>query len=145
MMVFALALGALAMQDLVVSGGVEVNNVPQIGIATRHARCIVRRIGVAPADEAARTALIAKSVTDCRAYIDGDYTQGRIKLGDRPVSAGWWKRMERTLDAVEKDVVAAIVSPKQYKVIWELPDGGRVDAYNAPEPLTSVRLLTVPL
>ena len=66
-------------------------------------------------------------------------------LGDRPVNARWWGRMRGTLDAIEADIAAAIVQPKQYKIIWELPDGSRVDAYNAPEPLKSVRLLTVPL
>ena len=53
--------------------------------------------------------------------------------------------MQETLDAVETDVAKAIVTPKQYKIIWELPDGGRVDAYSAPEPLKTVTLLTVPL
>jgi hypothetical protein len=53
--------------------------------------------------------------------------------------------MQETLDAIEADIAAAIVQPRQYKIIWELPDGGRVDAYSAPEPLTSVKLLTVPL
>lgn len=136
---------AAAVQTVIVSGGVEVSNTPQIGIATRHARCIVRRIGVAPRDEGAREAAIDTAVRDCRAYVESDYTQGRVQRGDRLVSGGWWKRMQRTLDAVERDVSEAIVTPKQYKIIWQLPDGGRVDVYNAPEPLTSVRLLTVPL
>jgi len=136
---------ALALQDITASGGVAVENVPQIGIATRHARCIVRRIGVAPQDDAARAEAVDNAVKTCRAYIESDHAQGRFKLGDRVVSAGWWKRMERVLDAVESDVSNAVVSPSQYKVIWQLPDGGRVDAYNAPDPLTTVRLLTVPL
>lgn len=141
----ALLIAAFAGQDLNVSGGVQVDNVPQIGIATRHARCIVRRIGVAPQEDAARGEAIRAAVSECRAYMESDYRDGRVKLGDRVVSAGWWKRMQRVLDAVESDVSNAIVSPKQYKVIWQLPDGGRVDAYNAPEPLTSVNLLVVPL
>jgi hypothetical protein len=136
---------AAALQTVNVSGGVAVDNVPQIGIATRHARCIVRRVGVAPEDDAARAAAIETAVRDCRAYMESDYTQGRVKLGDRVVHRGWWRRMQRVLDAVESDVTTAIVSPKQYKIIWQLPDGGRVDAYNSPGPLTTVRLLTVPL
>jgi hypothetical protein len=140
-MTFALLL-ALAAQS---AGGVAVENVPQIGIATRHARCIVRQIGVAPAEDAARAAKVADAVKGCRAFVESDYTQGRILLGDRPVNRRWWGRMQGVLDAVEADVSAAIAQPKQYKIIWELPDGGRVDAYNAPEPLKSVRLLTVPL
>ena len=136
---------ALSFQDITASGGVAVNNVPQIGIATRHARCIVRRIGVAPQDDAARAAAIHDAAKTCRAYIESDHAQGRIRLGDRVVSAGWWKRMQRVLDSVESDVASAVASPAQYKIIWQLPDGGRVDAYNAPDPLTTIRLLTVPL
>jgi hypothetical protein len=138
-------LALLAVQDITASGGVSVENVPQIGIATRHARCIVRRIGVAPQDDGVREAAVSNAVKTCRDYIESDYAQGRIKLGDRVVSAGWWKRMQRVLDAVDSDVAGAVVSPQQYKIIWQLPDGGRVDAYNAPEPLTTIRLLTVPL
>lgn len=144
-MSIGLLLAAALLQEVTVSGGVQVNNVPQIGIATRHARCIVRRIGVAPENDDARTAAVRTAITECRAFIEGDNADGRIKLGDRVVSGGWWKRMQRVLDAVESDVSNAIVSPKQYKVIWQLPDGGRVDVYNAPGPLTSVNLLTVPL
>jgi hypothetical protein len=127
------------------AGGVTVEGVPQIGIATRHARCIVRQIGVAPANEAARAAKVQTAVKGCREFTEGDFTQGRVMLGDRPVNRRWWGRMQVTLDAIEADIAAAIVQPRQYKIIWELPDGGRVDAYNAPEPLTSVKLLTVPL
>ena len=127
------------------AGGVTVEGVPQIGIATRHARCIVRQIGVAPANEAARAAKVQTAVKGCRKFTEGDFTQGRVMLGDRPVNRRWWGRMQVTLDAIEADIAAAIVQPRQYKIIWELPDGGRVDAYNAPEPLTSVKLLTVPL
>jgi hypothetical protein len=136
---------ALAFQDIVASGGVAVDNVPQIGIATRHARCIVRRVGVAPEDQDARAEAVQRAVKVCRDYIESDHAQGRIKLGDRVVSPGWWRRMQRVLDAVDSDVSGAIASPKQYKIIWQLPDGGRVDAYDAPEPLTTIRLLTVPL
>jgi hypothetical protein len=128
-----------------VAGGVAVDSVPQIGIATRHARCIVRQVGVAPAEDAARAAKVADAVKGCRAFVEGDYTQGRILLGDRPVNKRWWGRMQGILDSVEADVSAAIVQPKQYKIIWELPEGGRVDAYNAPEPLKTIKLLTVPL
>lgn len=127
------------------AGGVTVEGVPQIGIATRHARCIVRQVGVAPANDAARAAKVQTAVQGCREFTEGDFTQGRVMLGDRPVNRRWWGRMQVTLDAIEADIAAAIVQPKQYKIIWELPDGGRVDAYNAPEPLTSVKLLTVPL
>lgn len=127
------------------AGGVVVENVPQIGIATRHARCIVRQVGVAPADDARRAAKVQEAVRGCRTFIENDFAQGRIMLGDRPVNRRWWGRMQTTLDAVEADVAAAIATEKQYKIIWELPDGARVDAYAAPEPLTSVRLLTVPL
>lgn len=141
-MSFAYLLSLAALQA---AGGVAVNQVPQIGIATRHARCIVRQIGVAPADDAARAAKISDAVKGCRAFVESDFTAERIKLGDRPVNARWWRRMQTILDSVETDVSAAIVQPKQYKIIWELPDGGRVDAYNAPDPLTTVRLLTVPL
>lgn len=126
------------------SAGVLVEDTPQIGIATRHARCIVRQVGVAPAAAAARAAKVAEATRGCREFTEGDFTQGRVMLGDRPVNARWWSRMRVTLDAIEADIAAAIVQPKQYKIIWELPDGGRVDAYNAPEPLKSVRLLTVP-
>ena len=133
---------ALALQG---AGGVAVENVPQIGIATRHARCIVRQVGVAPAEDASRAARVQDAIKGCRAFVESDYAQGRILLGDRPVNRRWWGRMETILDSVEADVSAAIVQPKQYKIIWELPDGGRVDAYNAPEPLKSVKLLTVPL
>ncbi|MBB5710042.1 hypothetical protein [Sphingomonas xinjiangensis] len=136
---------AAALQTVNVSGGVEVSNSPQIGIATRHARCIVRRIGVAPRDEGARQAAIDTAISDCRAYVESDFTQGRVQRGDRLVSGRWWRGMQRTLDAIERDVAEAIVTPKQYKIIWQLPDGGRVDVYNAPGALTSVRLLTVPL
>ncbi|HVJ01285.1 MAG TPA: hypothetical protein VM662_03830 [Sphingomonas sp.] len=127
------------------AGGVVVENVPQIGIATRHARCIVRQVGVAPPDDARRAAKVQEAVRGCRSFIENDFAQGRIMLGDRPVNRRWWGRMQATLDAVEADVAAAIATEKQYKIIWELPDGARVDAYAAPEPLTSVRLLTVPL
>jgi hypothetical protein len=127
------------------AGGVAVDAVPQIGIATRHARCIVRQVGVAPAEDAARAAKVADAIKGCRAFVEGDFTQGRILLGDRPVNKRWWGRMQGILDAVEADVSAAVVQPKQYKIIWELPDGGRVDAYNAPEPLKNIKLLTVPL
>ncbi|MDT8759109.1 hypothetical protein MZO42_10400 [Sphingomonas psychrotolerans] len=133
---------ALALQG---AGGVAVENVPQIGIATRHARCIVRQVGVAPAEETSRAAKVQDAIKGCRAFVESDYAQGRILLGDRPVNKRWWGRMEEILDSVEVDVSAAIVQPKQYKIIWELPDGGRVDAYNAPEPLKMVKLLTVPL
>ena len=143
-MSIALVMAAM-LQTFSVSGGVAVDKVPQIGIATRHARCIVRRIGVAPEDEARRATVIAGAVRDCRAYIENDFVDGRVKLGDRVVNRGWWRRMQHVLDAVEADISAAIASPKQYKIIWQLPDGGRVDAYDAPEPLTTVRLLTVPL
>jgi hypothetical protein len=127
------------------AGGVAVDAVPQIGIATRHARCIVRQVGVAPAEDAARAAKVADAIKGCRAFVEGDFTQGRILLGDRPVNKRWWGRMQGILDAVEADVAAAVVQPKQYKIIWELPGGGRVDAYNAPEPLKNIKLLTVPL
>ena len=133
---------ALAAQT---AGGVAVDSVPQIGIATRHARCIVRQVGVAPAEEAARAAKVQEAVRGCRAFIESDYADQRIRLGDRPVNKRWWTRMQRILDAVEADTAAAIVNPAQYKIIWELPEGGRVDAYTAPEPLTRVKLLTVPL
>ena len=144
-MSIAYLIAAAALQTFSVSGGVPVEKVPQIGIATRHARCIVRRLGVAPEEAAVRAAAIEAAVRDCRAYIESDYTQGRVKLGDRVVNRGWWGRMQKILDEVEGDIAAAVASPKQYKIIWQLPDGGRVDAYNAPEPLTAVRLLTVPL
>lgn len=127
------------------AGGVVVEKVPQIGIATKHARCIVRQVGVAPMDASARAAKVREAVQSCRAFAEGDFADGRITVGGRPVSKGWWTRMQATLDAVEADVAAAIVTQKQYKIIWELPDGARVDAYVAPEPLTSVKLLTVPL
>lgn len=127
------------------AGGVTVEGTPQIGIATRHARCIVRQVGVAPANDAARATKVRTAVKGCREFTEGDFTQGRVMLGDRPVNRRWWGRMQVTLDAIEADIAAAIVQPRQYKIIWELPDGGRVDAYNAPEPLTTVRLLTVPL
>jgi hypothetical protein len=140
-MTFGIVL-ALAVQA---AGGVAVENVPQIGIATRHARCIVRQVGVAPAEDAARAAKVGDAIKGCRAFVESDYAQGRILLGDRPVNKRWWGRMEGILDAVEADVAAAIVQPKQYKIIWELPEGGRVDAYNAPEPLKTIKLLTVPL
>jgi hypothetical protein len=143
-MILAMLL-ALGGQEITVNGGVSVENVPQIGIATRHARCIVRQVGVAPEDDAARDAKVEAAVKGCRDFIESDHDQRRITLGDRPVSAGWWRRMQRVLDAVDAEVSAAIVSPKQYKIIWQLPDGGRVDVYNAPGPLTTVRLLTVPL
>lgn len=123
------------------AGGVAVEKVPQIGIATRHARCI----GVAPAEEADRDARVASAARECRAYLEADYAAQRITIGGRPVNARWWRRMQATLDAVEADVAAAIVTPSHYKIIWQLPDGGRVDAYTSPEPLTSVTLLTVPL
>ncbi|AQR75159.1 hypothetical protein [Sphingomonas sp. LM7] len=141
-MMFATLLALAAAQA---GGGVAVDSVPQIGIATRHARCIVRQVGVAPAEEAARAAKVADAVKGCRAFVEGDFTQGRITVGDRPVNKRWWGRMQAILDSVEGDVSAAIVQPKQYKIIWELPEGGRVDAYNAPEPLTRITLLTVPL
>jgi len=140
-MTFAISL-ALAVQA---AGGVAVDNVPQIGIATRHARCIVRQVGVAPAEDAARAAKVQEAVKGCRAFVESDFAQERIVLGDRPVNKRWWGRMQAILDSVEADVTAAIVQPKQYKIIWELPDGGRVDAYNAPEPLKTVKLLTVPV
>lgn len=147
-MSIAYFVAALMAQDVTVigqRGGVAVQDVPQIGIATRHARCIVRRLGVAPREERARDAAVADAVKGCRAFVEADHDQGRVTIGDRPVTARWWKRMQDTLDAVEADVAKAIVSPKQYKIIWELPDGGRVDAYSAPEPLKAVTLLTVPL
>ncbi|TGX54940.1 hypothetical protein E5A73_05730 [Sphingomonas gei] len=140
-MTFAILL-AIAAQA---GGGVAVDSVPQIGIATRYARCIVRQIGVAPAEDSARAAKVQDAVKGCRTFIESDYTQGRIMLGDRPVNKRWWGRMQSILDSVEADVTAAIVQPKQYKIIWELPGGGRVDAYNAPEPLKTIKLLTVPL
>jgi len=127
------------------AGGVAVEGVPQIGIATRHARCIVRQIGVAPAEDGARASKVATAVRGCREFTEGDFTQGRVMLGDRPVNRRWWGRMQVTLDAVEADIAAAVIQPKQYKIVWELPDGGRVDAYNAPEPLTVIKLLTVPV
>lgn len=127
------------------AGGVTVEGVPQIGIATRHARCIVRQIGVAPAEDGARASKIATAVRGCREFTEGDFTQGRVMLGDRPVNRRWWGRMQVTLDAIEADIAAAVIQPKQYKIVWELPDGGRVDAYNAPEPLTVIKLLTVPV
>jgi hypothetical protein len=139
---------ALAVQDATITGsrgGVSVENVPQIGIATRHARCIVRRVDVAPQDERERAAKIRSAVQGCRDFANSDFAQGRVRIGDRPVSGRWWRRMETILDAVEADTAAAMISPKRYKIIWELPDGGRVDAYSAPEPLRSVTLLTVPL
>lgn len=140
-MSIALLIAAAAAQ----AGGVAVENVPQIGIATRHARCIVRRVGVAPAEEAARTERVASASRECRAYLESDYNARRVTVGGRPVNARWWRRMQSTLDAVEADVTAAVAAPSHYKIIWELPDGGRVDAYTAGEPLTRVRLLTVPL
>jgi hypothetical protein len=143
-MSIAYLIAALAVQASA-PGGVTVEKVPQIGIATKHARCIVRQVGTAPADEAARTAKVADAVKGCRAFAENDFADGRIMIGDRPVNKAWWGRMQRVLDSVEQDVAAAIITPKQYKIIWELPDGGRVDAYSAPEPLTSIKLLTVPL
>ena len=65
------------------TGGVAVDSVPQIGIATRHARCIVRQVGVAPAEDAARAARIQGAVKGCREFVESDYAQGRILLGDR--------------------------------------------------------------
>ena len=91
---------AAAVQTVNVSGGVEVSKTPQIGIATRHARCIVRRIGVAPQDDGARQAAIDTAIRDCRAYVESDYTQGRVMIGDRQASGGWWKRMQRTRDRI---------------------------------------------
>jgi hypothetical protein len=126
-------------------GGVVVEKVPQIGIATRHARCIVRQVGVAPIEEAARDARVQGAVKGCRSFIENDFAQSRITIGDRPVNRRWWSGMQATLDAVEADIAAAIATQKQYKIIWELPDGARVDAYAAPDPLTRVKLLTVPL
>jgi hypothetical protein len=140
----SIALG-LAMALQAAGGGVAVDSVPQIGIATRHARCIVRQIGVAPEAEAERTAKAQAAVKSCREFVERDRVQGRVAIGGRPVNNRWWGRMQAILDAVEADVVAAVATPKQYKIIWELPDGGRVDVYAAPEPLTQVKLLTVPL
>lgn len=127
------------------AGGVTVEKVPQIGIATNHARCIVRRIGVAPAEAARRKAAVADAIRGCRAFAESDFEGQRIRIGDRPVSRGWWSRMQATLDAVEADIAQAVATPKQYKIVWELPDGARVDAYGARGPLTSVRLIAVPL
>ena len=94
---------------------------------------------------AARAGKVQDAVKGCRSFIENDFAQGRITLGDRPVNRRWWGRMQATLDAVEADVAAAVATQKQYKIIWELPGGARVDAYAAPDPLTSVKLLTVPL
>lgn len=127
------------------AGGVVVEKVPQIGIATKHARCIVRQVGVAPLAGPARAAKIQEAIKGCRAFAEQDFADGRITVGSRPVSKGWWRGMQGTLDAVEADIAAAIANQKQYKIVWELPDGARVDAYAAPEPLESVKLLAVPL
>lgn len=127
------------------AGGVVVEKVPQIGIATKHARCIVRQVGVAPLAGPARAAKIQEAIKGCRAFAEQDFADGRITVGGRPVSKGWWRGMQGTLDAVEADIAAAIANQKQYKIVWELPDGARVDAYAAPEPLESVKLLAVPL
>lgn len=150
-MSIAFLIAALMAQDVTVTGqrggsGVDVSNLPQIGIATRHARCIVRALGRAPDSEAARDNAVRDAVRQCRDFVEADYRAERISVGERPVSGRWWRRMQTTLDAVEADISSAVVSPKQYKIIWELPDGGRVDAYTATaEPLRSVKLLTVPL
>ncbi len=139
-MSIALALALIAAPQ----AGVTVEKVPQIGVATRLARCIVRQVGVAPADAAARTRAVEAAVKACRAFTEADFEAGRITLAGRPVSRGWWSRMQQSLDAVQADVAAAIRTPAQYTVRWKLDDGKLVDAYDAQD-LKAVTLVTVPL
>ena len=122
--------------------GVQIENPGQIGVATNHARCIVRAVGKAPADAAARAAKVQGAVTQCRDFVDGDYAAGRLTLNGKPYEKSWWRKVQVTLDAVQAAVAASITAPAQYKINWRLPDGSVVDAYDAPDPKT-VELITV--
>ncbi|MBC9033951.1 hypothetical protein IAG41_16295 [Sphingomonas sp. JC676] len=134
--------GIFAMLAAQAAPGVVIDTPGQIGVATNHARCIVRAVGRAPADAAARAAKVQAAVTQCRSFLDADYAAGRLTLNGKPYEKGWWRKVQVTLDAVQAGVVAGITGQAQYKINWRLPDGSVVDAYDAPDPKT-VQLLTV--
>lgn len=136
--------GVLALLAAQAAPGVPIDNSGQIGVATNHARCIVRAVGRAPADAAARAAKVQAAVSQCRSFLDADYAAGRLTLNGKPYEKSWWRKVQVTLDAVQAGVAAAITSPAQYKINWQLPDGSVVDAYDVPNPVT-VRLVTVAL
>jgi hypothetical protein len=134
--------GVLALLAAQAAPGVPIDNPGQVGVATNHARCIVRAVGRAPADAAARAAKVQAAVTQCRSFLDADYAAGRLTLNGKPYEKGWWRKVQVTLDAVQAGIAAGITAPAQYKINWRLPDGSVVDAYDAPDPKT-VQLLTV--
>lgn len=136
--------GVLALLAAQAAPGVLIDTPGQIGVATNHARCIVRAVGKAPADAAARAAKVKQAVARCRGFLDADYAAGRLMLNGKPYQPSWWRKVQVTLDAVQAGVAAAITAPAQYKIDWQLPDGSVVDAYDVPDPV-SVRLVTVAL
>lgn len=135
--------GVLALLAAQAAPGVLIDNPGQVGVATNHARCIVRAVGRAPADAGARAAKVQSAVSQCRSFLDADYAAGRLTLNGKPYEKSWWRKVQVTLDAVQTGVAAGITASAQYKINWQLPDGSVVDAYDAPEPLTTVKLLTV--
>lgn len=134
--------GLFALLAASAAPGVLIDNPGQVGVATNHARCIVRAVGKAPADAGARAAKVQAAITQCRDFIDADYAAGRLTLNGKPYEKSWWRKVQVTLDAVQAGVAAAITTPAQYKINWQLSDGSVVDAYDAPDPKT-VQLLTV--
>lgn len=136
-------LNALLAVAFALQGGVAIDSAAQFGAATNHARCIVRAIGTAPADAAARSAKVAGAIKQCRDFLDSDFQAGRLLLNDRPYQPSAWHKLTPVLDAIEADIKASVTAPKQYKIMWKLPDGSLVDAYDAGAKPKTLSLVTV--
>ncbi|MHA6717976.1 hypothetical protein ACX40Y_00870 [Sphingomonas sp. RS6] len=136
-------LNALVVAAFALQSGVAIDNSAQFGAATNHARCIVRVIGVAPADAGARAAKIDAAIKQCRDFIDSDFEAGRLLLNGRPYQPSAWRKLVPVLDAVQADIKAHVTAPKQYKIMWKLPDGSLVDAYDVGTPPKTLSLVTV--
>lgn len=136
-------LNAIFAAALALQSGVAVGSASQFGAATNHARCIVRAIGVAPADAAARSAKVDAAIKQCRDFLDSDFQSGRLLLNDKPYQPSAWHKLVPVLDAVQADIKASVTAPKQYKIMWKLPDGSLVDAYDVGTPPKTLSLVTV--
>lgn len=134
----ALLVAAFALQS-----GVAIDSASQFGAVTNHARCIVRAIGVAPADAGARSAKVTSAIKQCRDFLDSDFQAGRLLLNDKPYQPSAWRKLTPVLDSIEADIKASVTAPKQYKIMWKLPDGSMVDAYDVGTPPKTLSLVTV--
>jgi hypothetical protein len=113
------------------AAGVPVEHVTQLAIVSNYAECILRKVGPAAADKAARQVALASSTQACRALEEADYTAGKFRMNGKPFPQSWWQQMRRLFDFVDADTTRSVLSAPaggSLKVKWQLPDGRLVDA-----------------